>query len=638
MVSQRTIRSSWQLFAVLLVLLVLTACAPEPPADESGNIVFELPDYMQQGYETYSENGGVRRPDNAVDVYVLYSPESQQYMPRIIAEFNRRSAEGNNPVTGQPYADGARPIYVHGQQPTTGSSGTAAQGIINAIIAPNNANVYHPTIFQPSVSHWLELVNFQVGTEVFDTVEAQATALSPVIIGMWESRVNAIKDTIGSDSIGWSDLLDVLNSPNGWQDYGIETGRRAVYYGHANPNVSSTGLSTNIAEYYACARENGFTERRLSLAAVNSQDVQRCVQDIERLVRHYSDSTENFLEYIARGPDYLDMIALEETDLICLNRGAQQGDRTCSKPQERLVAIYPDEGTFWHEHPFGVVNADWVTSEQQDAAAVFTEFVLTEDMQRIIMSEGFRPANPNVPLEAPFTEENGVDPAQPNTILDVPEPEAIISVQQNWSIVKKQADVMLVVDISGSMGDDEKLDTARSAIDVFLSGLQSNTRVGLLSFSDSVTIWNPLDNLEQNAASIRLHVLCQGDGNFTPPLNSLSGRCLQANGSTSLFTATRIAVDILDAASSPERIRAVIILSDGQDTCEGDGCSTLQDVVSKIERTRASENPVIVIPIAYGQDADINVLNTIARASATQVQSGDPASVSELLELLSSFF
>jgi Ca-activated chloride channel family protein len=620
-----------------LSLLLLTACADEGSGGGGGGSI-DLPDYMRDGYETYQETGGARRPGSAVDVYILYSPETQQYMPEIIRRFNEASAEGNNPITGQPWGSGQNPIFVHGQQPTTGSSGTAAQGIINAIMNPSNSNVYHPTIFQPSVSHWLALVNFQAGRPVFDLADAQATALSPVIIGIWESRLRAIQSTLGTESIGWDDLLAVLESENGWQDFGIPNGRRAVYYGHANPRISSTGLSTNISEYYACARQNGFDDRRLSLAAVNNRDVQGCVQNIERLVRHYADSTEDFLEYINRGPEYLDMIALEETDLICLNRGAQQGTRTCIQPQERLIAIYPEDGTFWHEHPFGIVNADWVTPEQQQAARIFTDFVLTEDIQQLIMAEGFRPANPNVPLDFPFVEDNGVDPDQPTALLEVPNPEVVAAIQENWTLVKRQADILLVVDTSTSMQEEGRLDNARAALAAFLSAQDTSTRIGLVTFSDTVTVWDPIDTLESNYASLIFHITCELEQDFIQPRNPLINRCLRPDGSTSLYTGIRTAIDILDATSEPTRIRAVIVLSDGQNTCRGEGCSTLEDVVSKIERTRSSLNPVIVIPIAYGSDADVTTLTRIAQASATEVQSGSPDDITDLLELLGSYF
>jgi hypothetical protein len=47
---------------------------------------------------------------------------------------------------------------------------------------------------------------------------------------------------------------------------------------------------------------------------------------------------------------------------------------------------------------------------------------------------------------------------------------------------------------------------------------------------------------------------------------------------------------------------------------------------------------VVVIPVAYGGDADINALNSIARASATRVQSGDPENIQQVLQIISSYF
>src|SRR5205085_788457 len=146
---------------------------------------------------------------------------------------------------------------------------------------------------------------------------------------------------------------------------------------------------------------------------VNDQKVQDGVHSIEGLIRHYSSRTTEFKEYIAQGPEYLDFVALEENDLIFINEG-----KTQYKPPEKLVALYPKEGTFWHEHPFGIVNADWVTQEQKDAARVFTQYVLSDSSQQLIMSQGFRPANKNVKLAYPFTPENGVTEAGPSNVLD----------------------------------------------------------------------------------------------------------------------------------------------------------------------------------------------------------------------------
>ncbi len=224
------------------------------------------------------------KPSNAVEISIIYAPESAQYMPRVIQDFNQLSAAGKNPVTGQPYASGESPVWV--TDPTNGaggSSGTVMQGIVNAIIAPNNQNVAKPTIFEPSVSHWLALANERSGRQLFDLANITPTANAPVVMAIWESRLQAIRDKVGYDDIGWEELLQVLNSENGWCDYGIPNCRRTVYYGHTDPFVSSTGLSTLIAEFYASARENGFTGRQLELQQVRDPAVQDGVRNIEQL-------------------------------------------------------------------------------------------------------------------------------------------------------------------------------------------------------------------------------------------------------------------------------------------------------------------------------------------------------------------
>jgi Ca-activated chloride channel homolog len=488
------------------------------------------------------------------------------------------------------------------------------QGIVNAFIAPNNQNVERPVIFQPSVSHWLALANYQAGRTVFDLTQARATALAPVVMAIWESRLQAIRDTVGYDDIGWEELLQVLNSPNGWQDYGLPNARRTVYYGHTDPFVSSTGLSTLIAEFYASARENGFTGRRLTLNEINDEQIQAGVRQIEQLIRHYSSRTTEFKEYIAQGPEYLDFVALEENDLIYINRGLTE-----YQPPERLVALYPKEGTFWHEHPMGIVNANWVTPEQQEAARVFVDYVLTPDVQRAVMAQGFRPANPDVPLEFPFVEENGVDPNQPTTVLDVPDPDVIATIQQSWALVKKQADILLVIDVSGSMSNENKIVQAQEAALAFIESLETNNRVGLAIFSDRVDLRVPIDDLERTRSQLYSNI-----------------RSLRADGGTELFQAITESVNIMNEQSDESRIRAVVVLSDGEDT--GEAGFRLQDAITAINESRGELNPVILIPVAYGSDADIQTLNAIARASATRVQAGDPDNIQRVLDLISSYF
>ena len=589
------------LFVSLILFLTMLACGIF--GDDSG------PD----------SSGGVQKPDDAIEVSIIYAPESRLYLPEAIETFNRSYADGINPLTGEKLASGERPIFVSGQE---GSSGTIHQAIVNAIIAPNNALVEQPTIFAPSVSHWLALVNFQTGREVFDLNDSPSTALAPVVMAIWESRLEALRAKSGGQDVGWEELIEVLNAPNGWADYNIPGDRTTVYYGHTDPQVSSTALSTLISEFYASAVYNADNPdlRRLTLAEVENEAVQQGVRDIESLIKHYSSRTTEFKEYIAQGPSYLDFVALEENDLIFINQG-----KTDYKPPEKLVALYPKEGTFWHEHPFGIANADWVTDEQRAAAKIFTEYVRSEPVQQKVLESGFRPANPNVPLDSPnspFIQDLGVDPNQPANVLTVPDPEVIAAVQSSWQFVKKQADVLLVFDVSGSM-DGEKIEQARQAANAFLDNMPAQNQVGLMIFNHDVFEAVPLNTFEGSGGQIR---------------SVVNG--LQAQGDTALYTAIIEAINTVRPVEgdNDDRIKAIVVLSDGEDTASDQHGDVLNDVVATIKDARSDRNPVLVIPVAYGADADINSLNAIARASATKVQSGDPNDIQRVLEIISSYF
>lgn len=552
-------------------------------------------------------------PDNAVEINIIYAPESDPYMQQIIPAFNDSYQQGINPITGERLAGGEQPVFITGE---SGSSGVVMQGIVNALTVPNSVNSAQPVIFQPSVSHWLALANFRTNREVFDLSETRGTALAPVVMAIWESRLQAIQNTVGYDEIGWEELLMVLDSENGWQDFGIPNGRRTVFYGHTDPFVSSTALSTLIAEFYASAQDNGFTGRRLTLDTVSDEVVQQGVRDIESLIRHYSRRTTEFKNYIAQGPDYLDFVALEENDLIAINRG-----QTDFQPPEQLVALYPKEGTFWHEHPMGIVNASWVSDEQQAAARVFVDYVLLPENQELIMSYGFRPANPDVALDFPFTPENGVTLEGPTTVLDVPDPEVISAIQNSWSFVKKQADILLLIDVSGSMAQQDKLEQAKTAALAFLDNTEVTNRVGLAVFSEDVRLVVPLDILENNIVTLQQAI-----------------ETLVPEGGTALYDALSVQTKFMNNLDSEDRIRSIVLLSDGEDTTSE--INDLSDVVDAIEASRDELNPVLVVPVGYGQlnDTLIRVLQRIADASNTTWVSGDPNNIGELLELISSFF
>lgn len=575
--------------------------------------------------------GNVNRPSNAIDVSLIYAPESDLYMPYIIEQFNRDYAQGINPLTQRPLGAGERPIFITGE---VGNSGEITDSIANAVLNPDNPDFKRPAIFQPSVRHWLTLVNFKSGQMIFDvrpTLDGSpGTALAPVVIAIWESRLELLKRISGKDTIGWADLLAILK--DGWPAGTLPEGRTAVYFGHTDPFVSSTGLSTLIMEFYAAARFQvpGFNKGMVDQQDVDNERVKEFVRDIELLIRHYSRRTTEFKEYIAQGPGYLDFVPLEENDLLAINLGL-----TRFRPPERLVALYPEEGTFWHDHPMAIVNnVPWVTAEQQIAARTFIDYVIDREKlnatQSMITSCGFRPVNDTL-LGSSFTAANGVDPNQPERILEAPSGETINAIQDSWNLVRKPAEIVLVIDISDSMNgvatrDNTKLELAIEAALRFVETIDDSNRLSVVVFNDNVQTLVPLDYLTPQHRQM-----------VEDQISSLVGF-----GKTNLYGALRDAVDVLSDLDDRGSIRAVVLLSDGRNDVESGTTTsllTLDDVLNELNRTSGKLNPVIIFPIAYGQDADLETLNRIADANALNVQrSEDPTRIIEILENLANYF
>ena len=123
----------------------------------------------------------------------------------------------------------------------------------------------------------------------------------------------------------------------------------------------------------------------------------------------------------------------------------------------KLVAIYPREGTFVSDSPFMILNAPWVTADQKAAAQDFHDWLLHErSRRRWRRSTGSAPAIPKLKPVAPITAANGVDPAQPKRLLALPDPRVLARIKAAWHADRKPANIMLVVDVSGSMKDREQ--------------------------------------------------------------------------------------------------------------------------------------------------------------------------------------
>ncbi|HEY0071977.1 MAG TPA: VWA domain-containing protein, partial [Chloroflexia bacterium] len=252
-------------------------------------------------------------------------------------------------------------------------------------------------------------------------------------------------------------------------------------------------------------------------------------------------------------------------------------------------------------------------------------FLLQPENQRKALELGFRPANTQVSWRTdPFTLSNGVDPEQPKTTLQVPSPRVLVSVKDSWSSLRKEANIMLVLDVSPSMDDQDKLNNALEGLRTFLAQVRDADRVGFVVFDRDATLLVPLDTLANNRQKILGYI----DAPNTIPRND----------STAIYDGVASALAELDRFGDKEHINAIVLLTDGQDNASN--ATHVRAVPRRLRQDRDKLWAVKLFPIAYGSgdEVDTGVLQQFADATQTRLVSGDTTDIRKIYEDMSNYF
>ena len=575
-------------------------------------------------------DNGFGDPGNCTVVDIAISSEKVDLMKELATDFNSQ----------RNIVDGAC-VFVRPQTKASGAAATTlANGWDTAVDGPQ------PVIWSPASSAWGPIVNQRLadqGKPALAPSDATPFMLTPLVIAMPKPMADALG--YPAKPVGYADLAKLATSPNGWADYGHpEWG--AFRLGKTNPNFSTSGLSALIAQTYAAAgKTEGLSTEDLSNPAVIAQS-----KAIESSVVHYGDITMTFLNNWFRADKrgtaltYASAVAVEEKSLIDYNLGNPDGildpGEVARPPKIPLVAIYPSEGTLYSDNPFFVLDAPWVSTPQRAGAAKFQEYVQTPENQAKVLKFGFRPGNPTVAVSDPITAANGVNPEPPATLLRVPAPRVMVDLLDKWQQFRKGARVLVVLDVSGSMGDDAgngtetKLELAKSAAIAALDQFVDTDLVGLRIFSTNLgpqqdQQW--LDLLPVEAIGPQREKIRSAIGNLVP-----------TNG-TPLFDVTQNSYQTMLDGYDPTRINAVILLTDGQndDGNRDDDATQRETLINGLRTASASENarPVRIFTVAYGSDADKESLKAIAEASnAAAYTATDAKTIAKVLAQVVSNF
>jgi len=552
----------------LSVLLGLAGCKPSSP-----------PSVKQEGP---SQPAPAR---NAIEVVFTYGSEKEEWIKAATDAFHRQ-----HPKTASGKEIRIRPVPM--------GSGECIDTLLNGSVKAH--------LTSPASGAFIKLGNAKSRTEKGGDLigPTENLVLSPVVIAMWKPMAEALGWP--SKPVGWAEVLLLARDPKGWAAFGHpEWGR--FRFGHTNPEFSNSGLISLFAEVYAASGKTS----GLTLQDVTAPATARFLTEIESSVVHYGSSTGFFgKKMFNTGPDYLSAAVLYENMVI-------ESYQPKYKMPFPVVAIYPKEGTFWSDHPAGVVQREWVTPEHAEAAKKYIDFLLERPQQERAMDFGFRPASVEVALKVPIDVEHGVDPKEPQTTLEVPSVDVMDATLRLWEQNKKPSRVTLVFDVSGSMKEEDRITFARQGAQELLAALQDRDTFALMPFNNQI-----LNRAAPEPLGPRRKVL---DGQI---------RSLFAGGGTALYDAILAAYQEQSASSVPGRISAVVVLTDGQDT---NSTTALPDLLRQI-RANPEREAIRVFTIGYGAGAEKKVLQQISETTQAKSYEGKPENIREVFKDISTFF
>ena len=377
--------------------------------------------------------------------------------------------------------------------------------------------------------------------------------------------------------------------------------------------------------------------------------MQQFARGVESAVVHYGDITMTFLNNWFRNDvrgtslTYVSAVAVEEKSVIDYNKGNPDGvlspGEEPREPRVPLVAIYPKEGTLYSDNPFIVLDAPWVDSDARAGAKQFEEFIKRPEAQRRVMEFGFRPGNVDVAIDDPISAKWGVDPNQPQTLLEVP---AARSAHCPARPLGRRTASAPASSCSSTCPARWAIPPIRTARRYRRSSTSRSPRSSTRSTSSHPTTTSGCGSSPPTSAIRR------ATGRTSCPIGPLVGQretiarsvndLFPLNG-TPLYTATGDTYDSMLGDFDPTRINAVVLLSDGRN--EDPNNNDLEALIQHLRSESEGENaePVRVFAIAYGGDADLETLRRIAEATNAQVyDASDATTISRVFTAVVSNF
>jgi hypothetical protein len=317
-------------------------------------------------------------PTQVTEITFLYSTEKKDWVEAAVAAFQQEHPSIKVNLVGRGSLEAAQAI-LEGRE--------------------------RPTVWSPADSAVLRMLESDWATErargllfAQDGEDApQPLVITPLVFVVWEDRANVLLKANEGKAVSWRVIHRAVASDQGWPAIGGRPEWGFVKLGHTDPTRSNSGLQTLLLatlEYY---------NKRTGLTVGDLLDpkYQEWIKQLEKGVPKFETSTGTFMTDMIRfGPSRYDIAVVYENLAISQIENAQER-------WGNLKVYYPPL-TLWSDHPAAVLQAEWVTPKQREAARKWLGFLRSRTMQERALVFGFRPADPSVPIKTadapnPFT-------------------------------------------------------------------------------------------------------------------------------------------------------------------------------------------------------------------------------------------
>ena len=350
-------------------------------------------------------------PVEVTEITFLYSTEKKEWVEAAAAAFQQENPAVKVNLVGR-------------------GSLEAAQGILEGR--------ERPTVWSPADSAVLRMLESDWATErtreplfAKDGEDApQPLVITPLVFVVWEDRASVLLKANEGKAVSWRVIHEAVASNRGWPAIGGKEEWGFVKLGHTDPTRSNSGLQALLLatfEYYR--KRTGLT-----VGDLLDPKYQEWIKELEKGVSKFEASSGTFMTDMVRfGPSRCDIAVVYENLAISQLTNAQER-------WGKLKVYYPPL-TLWSDHPAAVLQAEWVTERQKEAARKWLVFLRSRPMQERALRFGFRPADPSVPIKTadasnPFTKlaDHGILVEVP-PVAEVPQGPVVRNLLAMWTRV-----------------------------------------------------------------------------------------------------------------------------------------------------------------------------------------------------------